>query len=98
LIWLGIYVLSPGFSFQYVVWGLPFFLMAGYLWEVAALQVALVPPAALYYLRLQVPHNVVLYVAIMLSIWISLGLFLVRIALSARGAIDMRLGLRQPAR
>ena len=30
LVFLSVYVLTTGFFFQYVIWGLPFFLLAGW--------------------------------------------------------------------
>ena len=43
---------SPDFFLTYLVWGLPFFIMAGYLLEVAILQAFLVIPTVAYYLSL----------------------------------------------
>lgn len=51
LLWLAVYAFGVNFFFQYLVWGLPFFLMAGYLREVAVAQLWLLGPAAVYYLR-----------------------------------------------
>jgi hypothetical protein len=50
LLWLGIYAFSPNFLIQYLIWGLPFFIMAGYLWESAILQVLLIPALVITYL------------------------------------------------
>jgi hypothetical protein len=57
LIWLTVYVFSPNFFFQYAVWGLPFFLMAGYLAQAAAAQLLLVVPAAVLYASLVDPFE-----------------------------------------
>jgi hypothetical protein len=38
------------FFFQYLVWGLPFFLMAGYLRSVLIAQLVLIVPTLLFYL------------------------------------------------
>ena len=88
LVWLAVYVANPDWFIQYVVWGLPFFLIAGWLREVAALQVALVPIAVLTY---GTPWGrdevVVVYVAIMAGVWISWLALLARTGLRiARGA------------
>jgi hypothetical protein len=50
MLWLTVYVFSPNFLLQYLIWGLPFFIMAGYLREVAVLQLALVPALVITYL------------------------------------------------
>ena len=50
LLWLTVYALSPNFLMQYMVWGLPFFIMGGYLREVAIVQLVLVPAIMVYYL------------------------------------------------
>jgi hypothetical protein len=49
LIWLVVYAFGVTFFLQYIVWGLPFFLMAGYLWQVAFLELVLVPAILLVY-------------------------------------------------
>ena len=50
LLWLALFVFNPNFLPQYLIWALPFFLMAGYLAETAALQLAVVPYLLLNYL------------------------------------------------
>jgi len=49
VVWLALYALSPNFFMQYLVWGLPFFIMAGYIKHVAVLQVVLLPALAITY-------------------------------------------------
>jgi hypothetical protein len=73
LLWLAIYVFVPNFLIQYLVWGLPFFIMAGYLRETAILQLALVPATVITY---QVSPTggvdeglATLYVATMIALW-----------------------------
>lgn len=75
---LGMEVLGISFTFQYAVWALPFALMAGYLWQVAAVQAALVIPTLLIYqgLSLSSPHRV--YVPLMIVIWVALAVALGR--------------------
>jgi hypothetical protein len=88
-VWLVVYVANPDFFIQYVVWGLPFFLIAGWIAEVALLQLALLPIAVLTY---NTPWEsdavVVIYVAIMTAVWLAWVALLVRsgvrIARSAR--------------
>ena len=52
LLWVATFAFSPDFFLTYLVWGLPFFIMAGYLLEVATLQAILVIPTVAYYLSL----------------------------------------------
>ncbi len=49
LVWLAIYAFSPSFFMQYLVWGLPFFIMAGYLKQTAVIQAVLLPATVIYY-------------------------------------------------
>jgi Glycosyltransferase family 87 len=51
LLWLAVYAFGANFFFQYALWGLPFFLMAGYVRQVLVVQVALLPPALAFYGR-----------------------------------------------
>lgn len=73
LLWLVIYAFSPNFFLTYLVWGLPFFIMAGYLIEVALLQAILVIPTAAYYASLwPAPGTLagIAYVPIMIALWV----------------------------
>ena len=87
LVWLTVYVANPNFFLQYLVWGLPFFLMAGWLKEVAVLQAVLLPIAVLTYgAPWERDGVVVVYVALMTAVWLALALTLVRTAMGiARG-------------
>ncbi len=70
VVWLCVYALGVNFSLQYLVWGLPFFLMAGRLRAVAALQAAVLVPTALIYgvgARSEPLHRI--YTPIMLAVW-----------------------------
>jgi len=80
LVWLVVYLANPNFFLQYVVWGLPFFLMAGWLVEVAALQVVLLPVAVLTYATPWRHDAVVPYVALMTVVWATWAVLLVRTA------------------
>lgn len=51
LVWLTIYVFGVNFFLQYLVWGIPFFLMGGYLREMAALEALLLAPTLVNYLE-----------------------------------------------
>jgi hypothetical protein len=74
LLWLGIYAFSPNFFLNYLVWGLPFFIMAGYLAQVAVLQAVLVVPTVAYYLTLSAgapaTFDGIAYVPIMIGLWV----------------------------
>jgi hypothetical protein len=72
LLWLTVFVFSPNFLLQYLVWALPFFLMAGYVWQTAALQLALVPALLLTYLSSgwYGRAGAYAYVAMMAALWL----------------------------
>jgi glycosyl transferase family 87 len=73
LLWLAIFTFSPDFFLTYLVWGLPFFIMAGYLIEVAVLQAVLVVPTVAYYLSLWPSRSTavaIAYVPFMFALWI----------------------------
>jgi hypothetical protein len=76
LLWLVIYAFSPNFFLNYLAWGLPFLIMAGFLVEVAALQVLLIAPTVAYYVSLapsSAPSTTtgVLYVPAMIALWVA---------------------------
>jgi uncharacterized membrane protein len=84
-LYLTVYAFGVTFFMQYMVWGLPFLLMAGYIWQVLALEALLFAPVYVIY------HGVttstagkVLYIAPMMLVWASLTIglgFLLRRAL-----------------
>lgn len=76
LLWLTVYVLTPSFFMQYMVWGLPFFLMAGAVRRSAAIQLVLVVPLAITYLRPVEPWLAWAYAAIMLALWAAFAVAL----------------------
>jgi Glycosyltransferase family 87 len=72
LLWLVIYAFSPNFFLNYLVWGLPFFIMAGFLIEVAVLQALLIAPTLGYYIALWPNPSTatgVLYVPALIALW-----------------------------
>jgi hypothetical protein len=72
LLWLVVYAFSPNFFLNYLVYGLPFFIMAGFLVEVAVLQALLIAPTVAYYIALwPAPSTVtgVLYVPALIALW-----------------------------
>jgi len=89
-LWLAVYAFGVNFFFQYVVWGLPFFLMAGYVRAVCVAQLALIPPTFLYYLGPW--HRTVVavaYAALMIALWVW--------ALGGFGVLARRLMTGRPA-
>lgn len=77
LLWIGVYAFGVNFFFQYLLWGIPFFLMAGYVREVAAVQAVLVLPTVVFYLRpWHRPIVAVVYAGSMMLLWaVSCGAF-----------------------
>jgi hypothetical protein len=90
LLWLVVLAFDSGFFFQYLVWGLPFFLLGGYLLATAALQLVVAIPMIIYYTGPRPGSNSVayFYVPFMLvtwAMWVAGAGMLVR-----RGASDPR--------
>jgi hypothetical protein len=86
LLMLVVYVTGTGFFFQYLVWGLPFMLMAGYFGKVALIELAVALPMLLFYFgpwESEAPP--VIYAVIMISLW------------AAMIAATVRLGRRERA-
>lgn len=76
-IWLAVYAFSTGFFFQYMIWGLPFFLLGGHVKKAIALQAALLIPAVLFYMRPWEESWVAIpYAAIMIAVWAAIVLLL----------------------
>lgn len=70
VLWLALFAFAPSFFFQYLIWGLPFLLMAGYRRSAAALQLAVLVPMLLFYFgpsSAEWPAYV--YIPIMLAVW-----------------------------
>jgi Glycosyltransferase family 87 len=90
LIWLTVYAFGVSFFMQYMVWGLPFFLMAGYRREVLGLQLLLLAPVLVTYHHVARAWEVsVFYVAPMLLVWLTLTV--------ALGLLGRRVALRGDA-
>jgi hypothetical protein len=70
MLWLTIYVFSPNFFYTYVVWALPFFLIAGYIVETAALSLLFLPAMLTFYVT-SWPSGTrgSIYTATMIVIW-----------------------------
>ena len=72
LLWLVVYAFSPNFFLNYLVYGLPFFIMVGFLVEVAVLQALLIAPTVAYYVVLTPAPSTataVLYVPALIALW-----------------------------
>jgi uncharacterized membrane protein len=79
-IWLTVYVFGVNFFMQYMVWGLPFFLMAGYLRNVLCLELLLFAPVlVLYHGTTHAWVVSAFYVAPMLLVWLVLAVALARV-------------------
>ncbi len=72
LLWLAVYAFGVNFFFQYALWGLPFFLMAGYVREVLVIQAVLLLPTLIFYGRPWHSSSVAIaYTAIMLLVLLA---------------------------
>jgi hypothetical protein len=70
LVYLAFYVFGPDFGFQYLIWGLPFFLAAGRVGRVAVLQALLVVPAILLYAHNHIDARIdLVYIPMMIGVW-----------------------------
>jgi hypothetical protein len=78
LIWLAVYATGVNWYPQYLAWGVPFFLVDGLTWAVAAAELALLPTLLIAY-RLRLPPALVLegdvgvpiYVGLMDAVWLA---------------------------
>jgi hypothetical protein len=78
LLWLGVYATGINWYPQYLAWGVPFFLMAGWVWPVAAADLALLPTIVIAY-RDRLPGALVppgsvgvpLYAGLMDALWLT---------------------------
>jgi hypothetical protein len=72
VLWLAVWALGTGFFFQYLVWGLPFMLIAGYLRSAAALQLVTIVPAVVFYSGPWKANAIVVaFVVVMLAVWLA---------------------------
>ncbi len=88
LLWAAFYVVTPAFFVQYLVWGLPFLLLAGRLRLAAAVQVVALAPTVIFYRtpwedeRIAVPYAIG-----MITLW---ALFVATFVLVARARREAR--------
>lgn len=81
LAWLVLFVAIPSFVLQYAVWGLPFFLLAGFVAPVALAQAALAVPTAIVYGALPLGSaRAEVYWPAMAVVWCLWALALARLA------------------
>jgi hypothetical protein len=76
LLWLTVLAVNPNFAYQYVVWALPFLLLAGRLRETAALQAALLAPSLLLYTHAD--KSGWIYWALIQAAWLGIVVLWVR--------------------
>lgn len=70
LLWLLVLAFGSGFFFQYLIWVLPFLLLAGYVRAVALLQAAITVPMLVFYVTAWRSEAIVyVYVVLMLAVW-----------------------------
>lgn len=87
-IWLAVYVVNPNFAYPYLVWGMPFFLLAGHVRLVALFELAILPATVVVYFGLhRVDPTGWVYFGLIQSVWL---------ALVAVAAIMLRSLLREP--
>ncbi|MGH2956312.1 MAG: glycosyltransferase 87 family protein [Solirubrobacterales bacterium] len=85
LLWLAIYAFAPNPVFQYLIWGIPFFLMAGHLRGTVLLQAVVLVPILIAYLAPMPTGIAAVYLPIMLGVWAGFVVALFRLG---RRAID----------
>lgn len=82
LLWLAVWAFGVTFFLQYMVWGLPFLIMAGYLRQVLILEAVLLPPTLVTYSSGLPDWKIWLfYIAPMIVVWVA---FTIGTVLSAR--------------
>jgi hypothetical protein len=82
VLWLVLLAFGSGFFFQYLVWGLPFWLLAGYVRATVLLELVVSVPMLIFYLGPWHSDGIVdVYIPIMLAVWVA---WVVAIAAIAR--------------
>lgn len=79
VLWLALVAVNPGFEFQFAVWALPFALMVGWVWQVAAVEAALLIPAVLLYWHPFGYAPTAVYQAIMIALTCAILAVVVRL-------------------
>jgi hypothetical protein len=89
-IWLAALVANPNFAFQYLIWGLPFFLAAGYLERTALLQAAILPATLWLYWRPGLTADGWTYLIAIQVVWVGMA------AVLASETVKLRRGGGRP--
>lgn len=87
LIWLVVYATNPNFAFQYLIWGLPFFILTGHLRRVLILTAAATPPALLLYLHPDLGDDGWVYWTLVQALWLGLVATAAAACLTTRGRL-----------
>jgi len=74
LIWVAVYLANFNWAYQYFIWGLPFFLLAGRLREAVLLQLLVLLPAAEVYFRFDVSTLERFVIPLSLGTWLAFAL------------------------
>jgi glycosyl transferase family 87 len=97
LVVLTVWVFGVAFYLQYLVWGLPFILMAGYLRWALVLQAVALPATIVTYSRGAEPWQVsAYYTAPMILLWVAWTVALVVLLLRIRGETALSPGRTRP--
>jgi hypothetical protein len=89
LLWLAVFAFGINFYLPYVIWGLPFFLLAGYLRQVVVLEALLLAPTLVAYALVPAAHHGLrvypwevsaFYTAPMILAWVAFTIALVTLA------------------
>lgn len=83
LLYLAVWSFNPNGAYSYFLWGIPFLLVAGYLREVAILQLVLAIPALIVYPRWNEPFLKPPYLAVLIGVWVATVIWFVRFARTA---------------
>lgn len=97
LLWLSFYVTGTGFFFQYLIWGLPFMLMAGLVASVALVELAVAVPMLLFYLGPWESGAIpVVYWVLMVGLWVAFCAWLYSLARREHGDAGEQRRARPP--
>ena len=83
LLYLAVWSFNPNGAYSYFLWGIPFLLVAGYLREVAVLQLVLAVPAAIVYGRWNEAFLKPPYLVFLIGIWLATVAWFIRFARTA---------------
>ncbi len=83
LLYLAVWSFNPNGAYSYFLWGIPFLLIAGYLREVAVLQLVLSVPAAIVYARTAEAWVKPPYLVFLIGIWLATVVWFIRFARTA---------------